>query len=416
MRLALAVCLLVGGLTEAALAQQQSYPTIVAIDYSGNAVTRPDVLQRELVIRTGDPADPAQIERSRQGLLDLGLFQSVEAEQQTVDGGVRVVFSVRERYYLLPTPRFDAKSDGRYTYGAQLIWNNVGGRNHTLRVYAERENAEREGVGTETQYAARYYAPFVFDSKYNLTVNSSYTERPVRREEVDFEESFRNASFSISRTFSDSAASQGLTVGGGLGFRQQRTSGLGALPAYGSAIVPSAFVNYRDFHNRIYSDVGEFTSLGISFADENAGSDYSFFATDVGFVRQYAIGTTEHQTLHFRTYAGAYFSGPDEVEAYGLGGASLLRGYDVNFLEGNAYYYSTVEFARPLWRPWLRAVVMIEAGNVFARPEDADFDKVYGSIGAGLRIRVPQFVNLELEIGFALPLDGGSGRVFAGGI
>lgn len=393
-----------------------AYPRVVAIEYSGNEVTREAVLRRELVIAVGDPADPERIERSRQGLLDLGLFSAAGVEQQPVDGGVRLVFAVKERYYLLPTPRFDAKSDGRYSYGAQLIWNNVGGRNHTLRVYAERENAEREGIGTETQYAVRYYAPFAFDSRYNLTVSSSYAQRPVRREEVNFEESFRNASFSVSRTFSDGAASQGLTVGGGLGFRQQRTSGPEALPAYGSAIVPTAFVNYRDFHNRIYSDVGEITSLAVSVADENLGSDYSFVATDLGLVRQYAVGVTEHQTLHLRAYAGAYFSGPDEVEAYGLGGASNLRGYEVNFLEGNAYYYAAVEFARPLWRPWLRAVVIAEIGNVFVRPEDADFDKVYGSIGVGLRLRVPQFVGLELEIGYALPLDGDGGRVFAGGL
>ncbi|HEY1076383.1 MAG TPA: POTRA domain-containing protein, partial [Fontimonas sp.] len=238
-------------------------PRIVEIAYRGNEVTREKVLQRELVIAVGDPADPERIERSRQGLLDLGLFSAASVEQQPLDGGVRVVFVLRERYFLLPTPRFDAKSDGRYSYGAQLIWNNVGGRNHTMRIYAERENAEREGVGTETQYAARYYAPFVFDSRYNLTLSSSYAERPVRREAVDFEESFRNASFSVSRTFSDGAASQGLTVGGGLGFRQQRTRGIDALPAYGSAIVPTVFVNERDFHNRIYSDVGEITSLAV---------------------------------------------------------------------------------------------------------------------------------------------------------
>ncbi len=394
----------------------QAYPTIVEIGYSGNDVTRPQVLQRELVIKPGDPADPALIERSRQGLLDLGLFRSVRVEQQAVDGGVRILFKLDERYYFLPTPRFDAKSDGRYTYGAQLAWSNVGGRNHSLRAYVEREETQREGVGKETAYAARYVAPFAFGSPYTLSIGGSYLTRPVRREGVGFEESFHNASVGISRTYSDGAASQGLTLGGGLGLRQQRTSGAAALPAYGTAIAPSAFVSYRDFHYRVFSDVGEFTSLGVSFADEEMGSDYDFVDLNTTFIRQYAVGGTEHQTLHFKAYAGAYFNGPDEVEAYALGGASNLRGYEVNFLEGNAYWYVTAEFARPVWKRWLRAVVMIEAGNVFARPEDMDFDKIYGSIGAGLRFRFTHFVNLEIEVGYAVPLNGGSGRVFAGGI
>ncbi|MDP9140846.1 MAG: hypothetical protein M3O62_08665 [Pseudomonadota bacterium] len=421
--------LLLSGMAEPALAQQvdataeietasdaPAFLPIVEISYSGNDVTRPQVLQRELVIKPGDPADPALIERSRQGLLDLGLFRSVQVEEQAVDGGVRILFKLDERYYLLPTPRFDAKSDGRYTYGAQLAWSNVGGRNHSLRAYIEQEETQREGVGKETAYAARYVAPFAFGSPYALSVSGSYLTRPVRREDVEFEESFRNTSVGVSRTFSDGAASQGLTLGGGLGLRQQRTSGAAALPAYGTAIAPSVFVSYRDFHYRVYSDVGEFTSLGASFADEDMGSDYNFVDLNTTFVRQYAVGNTEHQTLHFKAYAGAYFNGPDEVEAYALGGASNLRSYEVNFLEGNAYYYVTAEFARPVWKRWLRAVVMIEAGNVFARPEDMDFDEIYGSIGAGLRFRFTHFVNLEIEVGYALPLNGGSGRVFAGGI
>lgn len=395
-------------------AHAQTWPTIVEIAFEDNDVTQPRVMQRELVVAVGDPADPEAIERSRQALLDLGLFRRVYAREEPVEGGVRVVFRVDERYYLLPSPRLDAKSDGRYAYGVQFRWNNVAGLNHTLRVFVEEEERRRQGIGKETNYVAAYSAPFAFDSPYALGIGAGYSTRPVENDDGnEYTENFRSAEIGLSRTFSDGPASQGLTVGGALGWREQRTSGVFAEPAYGNALAPSVFVSERDFHDRIYSNIGRYWRLGAAVAEEGWGSDYSFTEFNGAYVRQIAVGTVEHQTLHLRAYTGLYFSGPEGVEQYGLGGASALRGYDSNFVEGNAYYYLTAEFARPIWKRWLRWVVIAEAGNVFARPEDFDFDRVYASLGAGLRVRFSHFVNFEVELGYSIPLDGGKGRIFA---
>lgn len=387
--------------------------TIVEIAFEGNDTTQAKVMLRELVVRVGDAAEAQALERSRQGLLDLGLFRRVEVRTEALGDGVRVVFRVEERYYLLPTPRFDAKSDGRYAYGAQVRWDNVAGLNHSLRVFAEQAERRREGIGMETNYAAGYTAPFVFDTPYTLGLGAGYLSRPVELQAGEYEERFRSLGVGLSRTFSDGPASQGFTIGGGLGWREQATSGALARPAYGAALSPSLFVSHSDFHNRIYSDVGRYWRIGARFAEDGWGSDYSYVDVDTAWIRQWQVGRTEHQTFHLRAFTGAYFSGPDEVREYALGGASFLRGYDSSFIEGNAYYYATAEFARPLWRRWLRWVVLAEVGNVFRRPEDADWDRPYGSLGLGLRLRFSRFVNFEIEFGYAIPLDGGSGRIFA---
>ncbi len=395
------------------VALQASEATIAEIAFEGNKRTRPQVMLRELVVRVGEPASTDGIARSRQALLDLGLFSRVDVREEPAATGTRLVFVVEERYYLLPTPRFDAKSDGRYAYGAQLRWDNVAGLNHTLRVFAEQEDRRRQGIGKETNYAASYSAPFVFDSPYAVGVSAGYSSRPVELTEGEYTENFRSFGAGVSRTFSEGPASQGLTVGGGLSWREQRTSGALARPAYGEALAPYVFVNHRDFHNRIYSDVGRYWTLRAEAAEDGWGSDYSYVKLDASHVVQFAVGQAEHQTMHLRAYAGGYFSGPEEIDSYALGGASFLRGYDSSFLEGNAYYYLTAEFARPIGWRWLRWVVIAEVGNVFLRPEDADFDKVYGSLGVGLRVRFPRFVNFEVELGYAIPLDGGGGRIFA---
>ncbi|MFP5307659.1 MAG: POTRA domain-containing protein, partial [Gammaproteobacteria bacterium] len=200
-------------------------PTIVEIVFEGNEVTRPRVMQRELVVEVGDPADPQALERSRQALLDLGLFRRVHLREEPVEGGVRIVFAVDERYYILPSPRLDAKSDGRYAYGLQFRWNNVAGLNHTLRVFVEEEERRRAGIGRETSYVASYSAPFVLRSPYSVAVSGSYLTRPVEEAGFEYTETFRAFGLGVSRFFSDGPASQGFTVGAGLNWLQQRTDG-----------------------------------------------------------------------------------------------------------------------------------------------------------------------------------------------
>ncbi|TJY61030.1 hypothetical protein E4T66_10360 [Sinimarinibacterium sp. CAU 1509] len=391
-----------------------AYPTIVEIAFEGNEVTRPQVMLREMVVKVGDPADPAQIEKSRQGIQDLGLFRRVNLRQEPVDGGVRLVFRVDERYYFLPLPRGDVKSDGRYSYGAQLRWDNVTGRNHSLYVLVEQEDRKRQGIGKETNFVASYRAPFAFGSPYALSGSVGYTTRPVQGDLGEYTEDFRTVSLRGSRTYSDGAASQGYTVGTGVNWQQQRTSGEFAPAAYGDALAPVLQIRYRDFHNHIYSDVGRWWSVSVEGAHRELGSDYNYTAWNAAYASYFNVGSLEHQTVHLKAYTGLYFSGPDGVRQFGLGGSSALRSYDSNFIEGNAYYYLTAEYARPLYWRWLRGVVIAEAGNVFAHPEDANFQKVYSSIGVALRLRLTHFVDFEMEIGYSYSLDGSGARLFGG--
>ncbi len=393
-----------------------AYPTIVEIAFEGNEITRPPVMLREMVVTVGDPADPARIEKSRQGIQDLGLFRRVNLRQEPVEGGVRLVFSVDERFYFLPLPRGDVKSDGRYSYGAQLRWDNVAGRNHSLYVLAEQEDRKRQDIGKETNFVASYRAPFVFGSPYAVSGGFGYTTRPVEGELGEYTEDFRTVSLRGSRTYSDGAASQGYTVGVGLSWAQQRTSGEFARPAYGDALAPGMQIRYRDFHNRIYSETGRWWSVSFEGAHRELGSDYNYTEWNAAYAKYFDVGSLEHQTVHLKAYTGMYFSGPDEVRRYGLGGSSALRSYDSNFIEGNGYYYLTAEYARPLYWRWLRGAVIAEAGNVFAHPEDTRFDKVYSSLGVALRLRLTHFVDFEVEIGYSYSLDGSGARVFAGRI
>ncbi|HSW11640.1 MAG TPA: BamA/TamA family outer membrane protein [Solimonas sp.] len=401
-----------------ALAPSPASTTVRAIRFEGNEVTQPRTMLREMVIAPGDLADPARIERSRQAVQDLGLFKSVSVREEPVNGGVDLVFKVRERWYLLPIPRLDAKATGEYSYGGQVRWNNVWGLDHTLRLTYEREDRQKQGVGLETSYNFGYSAPQVFDSRYSVGIGAGHTRRPrILPDGRSYEEQLQNIGVGISRSLSEGPPSQGWSVSAGLLWQDQDTSGVNAIAPYGMATAPELGLRYRDLHLRIYSEEGISYGGKLQFAVDGWAADYGYSELTAGYAQYIPVGSTEYQTLHLFAELGLRSDGPPLNDAFTLGGNSLLRGYEKDFLEGDAVYRVAAEFARPVFRRWLRWVLIAEAGSVFEEPDDIRFGRVYTSVGAALRVRFSTFVNLEIEAGVALPVgDDGGLRFFAGRI
>jgi outer membrane protein assembly factor BamA len=393
------------------------YLVIKDIAFEGNDTTQPKTMLREMVLEIGDTAEPALVERSRQGVMDLGLFKTVSVREEIIEGGVRLVFIVDERWYVLPLPRVDLKSDGQYAYGGQVRWANVMGLNHSLRASWVRADRKLKNIGKESTWSASYGAPFIFESEYGVSGGAAYTSRPVEDEITlnQYNETLASATAGVTRSLSEGPASQGWTLGGGLTWSNETTSGITAPPAYGTAISPYVTLSFRDFHNRTYSDIGVIAASRLDWASQTLGSDYQYTNWSAYVADYLPLGTKDDQTIHFIGKVGTYFGGPSQLHPYSLGGSSDLRGYESNFIEGDGFYLFQVEVARPvIWR-WLRAVAILEAGNVFTETEDANLRNVYTSLGLGLRVRLTSFVNLELEAGFAIPLTGGhgGGRFFA---
>lgn len=384
------------------------------IAFEGNDTTRPVTMLREMTLRVGERADPARVEASRQAVLDLGLFKSVTVREEPVDGGVRLVFVVRERYYILPTPRLDAKSDGSNSYGAQLRWSNFLGLNHALRATWQSADRGQRNVGRESSWSLGYTAPFVGDRDTGFTLGLGYATRPVTGTLGGYEESFRSVSAGLTRRLAgDGPASQGWSAAAGLTWLRQDTAGAAAPAPYGEAVTPSLGIGWRELHYRVYSEEGGRFGARVESTVAELASDYDLLRLTAGGARYLPVGATPHQTLHLFASAGTLHGGPPATEAFALGGASSLRGYDRNFVEGDAYWLAGVELARPLLRDWLRVVVILEAGNAWPDAGDASLGSVYSSLGIGLRLRLTNFVDFEVEAGWAIPLDGGPGRYFA---
>lgn len=392
--------------------------TIREIEFRGNEKTQPEVMRREINIAIGDPASEAAIERSRQAIQDLGLFRAVVAMQEPCEGGVRVVFVVTEKWYVLPYPRVSANSDGQNALGAELRWNNLWGLNHSLRTVVSSADRQDEGRGRQLSYRTSYRAPFLFDSPYAVSVSASHAVTPVEEMNggttpLSYDESIDESEVMISRKIGDSgAASQGWSVGSGLLWRRQGTSGEDAPAPYGSTYGLVTQLDFRDVRNHIYSDTGTSFSSRFEIADRNVGSDYSYSRLTAQFKHSLPLGDTPHQTLEFSAETGSANNGPpDDRHDFSLGGTNGLRGYERNRFQGDFYYLFCANYLRPIGWDWLRLVVGIEAGNVYREADDLNTN-IRWSFDVGLRVRAPRLVNFEFELGLAFPLDNDSARFY----
>ncbi|RYY18718.1 MAG: hypothetical protein EOO36_07495, partial [Cytophagaceae bacterium] len=119
--------------------------------FAGNAITRERTLRAELNLREGDSlavADlPARLEANRRRLYNLQLFHTVLVQASCGSAGQLIIlFSVQERWYVLPTPIFSIADPNfkrwfdrpgterwqRLDYGLHLVHYNMRGRAEQL--------------------------------------------------------------------------------------------------------------------------------------------------------------------------------------------------------------------------------------------------------------------------------------------
>lgn len=160
------ICVIAGADSLARDTSQQVY--IRQIIYSGNKVTRPHIMQRELMFATGDVMTMQEldkrIQRSRENLLNTSLFNFVEIKKQiTGTADVYLIIEVVERWYIFPVPIFEIvdrnfyewwqdKNFRKTNYGFYLNWENFRGRRESIKVLSRFGYSERQGF----QYSVPY--------------------------------------------------------------------------------------------------------------------------------------------------------------------------------------------------------------------------------------------------------------------
>ncbi|UNK49831.1 BamA/TamA family outer membrane protein [Lysobacter sp. S4-A87] len=406
-------------------ASEATWPRIAEIRLVGNEKTQDKVILRELGLAPGDAADPVAIDNGRQAVQDLGLFREVKAATSAIAGGVMLEVTVREKYHLLVLPRIDASSDSDYSYGANLRWSNVWGLNHRMNVTVEKGEFpnERDRL-EETSARMSYRAPYVFDTPYELRARLERRERvtpiidPATNLVTDesFDETFDQFEIAMARDFRRERPRSGWILGGGAFWQRQSTDGELAPPSDGQALAAVGTADYDNLRYHLYSETGRRFNARLEVASEGLGSDYDYTRTTASYFQSHAMGDVPHQTLQLLGSAGVLTGGTGSRNEFSLGGSGQMRGYDSDFLEGNYYYYGSLEYLRPVKWDWLRLLAFVEVGGSGDDREGLRDGSPYADIGVGVRIRLSWFVGVEIELGWAYPLRGGEGaNFFAGG-
>ncbi|MFQ5532337.1 MAG: outer membrane protein assembly factor BamA [Candidatus Methylomirabilales bacterium] len=75
----------------------QEAPVIKQIDIRGNQKVESDAIHQRIKIRVGDPFSPEKIRRDVENVFKMGFFDDVVVEAEELEGGLRVIYVVKEK-------------------------------------------------------------------------------------------------------------------------------------------------------------------------------------------------------------------------------------------------------------------------------------------------------------------------------
>lgn len=398
----------------------ERHPIVREIVFKGNEITQRKVLAREMRIEVGDPADPIHIKDSRQAIQNLGLFKQVIVEQTPTDGGVVLIFTVVEKWYLLPYPRLDYNSDREFAFGFKLDWSNVSGLNHQLEALVSRQQNAEKDRGDATEFEFDYFAPYAWDTAVDFGASASHDITPIEEdnaagETISYKEDYSRFSVLALRRLTPGHGSQGWRIGGGLLWQNETLRGPEAPEENGMATAAVLQGRFERLDDRLYSSAGWTFGWRVELAAEDIASHYDYIDLRLNYFRSIPLWDVPHQTLRILFDVGSYHGGPRDFDAYGLGGGSNLRGFDKDEFEGDAFWRLSLEVQRPLfgYKP-VRGLVVMDMGRTYDDFDRFTFSDTQIDAGIGLRWRIQTFVNLTLELGYAWPLTRGGSEPFFG--
>lgn len=396
-------------------------PVISEIQFAGNKTTRSEILLQEMLVKPGDPADPALIEQSRQAIMDLGLFKWVRAELLPAPDGRVLHISVKEKYYFLVIPKLN-RSDEGVGYGGQLRLDNIAGLNQQLKLTYENEKTNLSSSGEQDVFSLLYVYPRVFGGPYRLELDGGVERLPVETLTGDtvtanYDRTSSIAGFRLTRWLNLKGPSQGWQVGGGLVWHQLTHSYLSGTPNLyqdGTAVGAVGLIEYNEVHDYLYSRGGKNYGVNVEYGLPGLGSD-SGYDRELFYYRGYwPVFDWPHHNLDVQFQLGLSSGALFGIDAYSLGGSSSLRGYESGSITGNAFVSANVEYKAPLFGYYpLRGVVFVDAGDAFPSNSDISLSGLKWSAGLGVRLKLKAFVRLDLRVDAAYAFDTKETKVYA---
>lgn len=414
----------------------------------GNDLTQQKVIRREVEIRPDRWLDGTAAEESARRLRESRLFSppdvkvTIQPEDPRAPGYRDVLVEVTETD--TGTLSFGVAVDSDAGLAGVV---NLNQRNFDIADFPDsfdefiRGRAFRGGgqvfnlaiqPGTDTQnYQLSIVEPYLLDT--NTSLGSSFYYRT--RDYDEYDEARFGTRQRLGRRF-------GTRWVGGLSFRVEdielsdisADSAVDLLDLEGNNFLTSIGMDLsrRTADSRFRPTKGAYTEFGVEQFGA-MGGDFTFtkltaehqvfIAIDEDF-----LGNKTVLTLKGRV---GYIPQDDEApifERFYLGGRSF-RGFKFrgigpigldsagnetdDHVGGTWMFFFGADLERPVWRDFLSVVTFVDSGTV---TNDPGFDDYRVSVGAGIRLYIPQFGNAPLAFDFGFPViyeDGDDKRVFS---
>lgn len=388
---------------------------IRSIGYEGNDVTRAAVMNREIYVREGDVFDEAKIEKSRQAIMDLGLFKNVyyylkdaTTSKQFIEGEEQldVVFVVEEKYYLIILPRARANDDEVHL-GIQVRWDNVAGYNHSMRLLLE-DRGDTQGVD-ERRNSLSYYYPNINNSPYNVDIEwqsineVDETDGVIDRQDDEY-------MFSMSRWLNNLGRNRGWKVGGSIKYQARNNEVISGdqFSNQQDAIILGMEISRTSVSEYEYNRGGKYYSYRLDVSDERVGSDTEFTRHELIYRSYYPIDANPLSNLNVQTKLGHANRDILGDTAFSLGSSDDLRGYENDRFNGNTVLLTNIEYMFPHpGYPLVRYLYFVDIGNTYDAFEDILHKPLNVGAGVGLRWKIRAFVKLDLraDVGYGFTDD-----------
>jgi len=395
---------------------------ITEIRFVGNDRTREQIMLQEMLVAPGDAVDAERIERSRQAIMDLELFQSVDTRLIPAPGGNILEVTVKEKHYTLALPILNRSADGDITWGGQLIMDNVSGRNQSLRLrYKDKDQSGGE-VDRERSLSFEFEYPRIGGGPYAGRIVLKHDDSDLDADENGLTGRYGKvtdaAELTGSRWYREGGPSKGWQISAGVLYNDIEYTYLSGTPDLyrsGTVVALHGGVNYTNVHNYLYSREGKEYGYNAQIALPQIGSDISYTRHEIYYRRYQHVGTRPHTNLNYQARLATASTTLFGEQFYSLGGASDLRGYDRDDFQGNAFFNLNIEYLTPVFKQRaVRGVAFMDLGNAYDSFSDVDLLDLNTSVGIGARWVIKSFVKLQLRIDAAYAVDAKQGKILAG--
>ncbi len=382
---------------------------VLAVEFSGNDVTRASVLLEELTFSPGEPYDLDKVESSRQAIMDLGLFKEVTTEIEETDEGVIVTFKMVERWFILPVPRIDRSADGVISAGGIVRFDNLFGLNQQLQLVFKQER-EDEGEGNKTDvFKLKYSANRFTGTPYGVRIdfgNELANEDLKEDGEVIGEAKTQNDrfAFAIARQVTVWRPDENWRLETGY-FTHRRRTELKSGELGRREDGRSAGIELKLISNQVHIEpnrrTGKEYGIELTWANGMFGSEFDFHRYDI-FYREYRpIQQPALVNLNYQLRFGYSNGNAFGDDSYSIGNSSSIRGIDDDEETGNVQVLANIEYlyALPAYQR-IRGVLFSDIGNVYPK-HTLKLTNLEMTVGVGLRWKIASFVNTDLRVDFA---------------